>query len=264
MQGRSFKGSPGVKKRAFTLIELLVVIAIIALLLSVLLPSLRKVKDSARLLVCKTNLRSIHAALNMYANDHHDKISDPRGDTTASPDPRANPSVQWGEYSYDRWCRKWYLRLYHYLETPEVYVCPAWNMREGDSYIAYAVGTETYYVTYTANEYILSSREWEGAGGIRKSRDWKYSELVRLSVGNNPMSLFLADGFYEVNAWGNWKPWQKGGVMGPGGTGRASYRHGGKANFLVANGESGALSMEQVEMWPEKGRFEEFRPSELK
>ncbi|MBP8604225.1 MAG: prepilin-type N-terminal cleavage/methylation domain-containing protein [Phycisphaerae bacterium] len=254
-----------ISRQGFTLIELLVVIAIIGLLLSIILPSLRKVKESARLLVCATNLRSIHAALAMYAENNNDKVSDPRGDTTASPDPRPNPAVYWKGYAYDRWCRKWYLRFYDYLETPEVYVCPSWTKREGDSYIAYAVGDDIYYVTYTGNEYILSLREHESqSGGVRKPHEWKYTELVRKAVGNNPMALFLADGFYEVNGWGNWKAWQREGVMAPGGSGRASYRHGRRANFLVADGRIGCLSMEQVDSWSSHGSYDEFKPSELK
>jgi prepilin-type N-terminal cleavage/methylation domain-containing protein/prepilin-type processing-associated H-X9-DG protein len=55
------------KDEAFTLIELLVVIAIIALLLSVLLPALRRAKASARSVVCRTRLKSLALANTTYA-----------------------------------------------------------------------------------------------------------------------------------------------------------------------------------------------------
>jgi prepilin-type N-terminal cleavage/methylation domain-containing protein/prepilin-type processing-associated H-X9-DG protein len=58
-------------KNGFTLIELLVVIAIIALLMSILMPALRKAKEQANFIVCKNNLRSYGLAGMMYldAND---------------------------------------------------------------------------------------------------------------------------------------------------------------------------------------------------
>ncbi len=59
--------------KAFTLIELLVVIAVIGLLMSVIMPALGKVKDSAQALICGTNLRSYGAALQAYSLDNNDK-----------------------------------------------------------------------------------------------------------------------------------------------------------------------------------------------
>lgn len=58
------------KISGFTLIELLVVIAIIALLLSIVLPSLRAVRQRAQDLVCRTNLRSLGMALRVYSESH--------------------------------------------------------------------------------------------------------------------------------------------------------------------------------------------------
>jgi prepilin-type N-terminal cleavage/methylation domain-containing protein/prepilin-type processing-associated H-X9-DG protein len=58
------------KGRGFTLVELLVVIAIIALLLSILIPALNKVKESARTVVCQNQLKTIGLANSLYASDY--------------------------------------------------------------------------------------------------------------------------------------------------------------------------------------------------
>ena len=54
----------------FTLVELLVVIAVIAILAALLLPVLAKGKAAAKSAACKSNLRQLGLALNIYVNDY--------------------------------------------------------------------------------------------------------------------------------------------------------------------------------------------------
>jgi len=62
------------QQRAFTLIELLVVIAIIALLLSVLMPSLRRAREQARNAVCVSHLHNWGNSYALYGNDYDQKV----------------------------------------------------------------------------------------------------------------------------------------------------------------------------------------------
>ena len=62
------------KRVGFTLVELLVVIAIIALLLSILMPSLQKVRAQAKTVLCQSNVRQWGSMLLMYTNDHNGRF----------------------------------------------------------------------------------------------------------------------------------------------------------------------------------------------
>jgi prepilin-type N-terminal cleavage/methylation domain-containing protein len=59
-----------IRKRGFTLVELLVVIAIIALLMSILMPALARVRKQAKDVICLTNLKQWSVVFSAYTGDY--------------------------------------------------------------------------------------------------------------------------------------------------------------------------------------------------
>jgi prepilin-type N-terminal cleavage/methylation domain-containing protein len=63
------------QKRAFTLIELLVVIAIIALLMSILMPALQRVRKQAKNVMCQSELKQWGTIWAMYTDDNNGRFN---------------------------------------------------------------------------------------------------------------------------------------------------------------------------------------------
>ena len=128
-------------KKAFTLVELLVVIAIIALLLSIIAPSLRIARDHATRILCSSNLRSISMAALFYSDDN-DGITPSASNRWRGPDGLIRAG--WCGRTSDPTTRQPFSlaqqvygdpsipgtglangQLWPYIETPDVWRCPA-------------------------------------------------------------------------------------------------------------------------------------------
>lgn len=142
------------RENAFTLIELLVVIAIIALLLAILLPSLGRVREQAKAVRCSSNLKNIHLAVLMYAEDNDGKThpspnqgwwyaceSGPTGlvKTTQIID-KNNSKAYWG------------VAYYPYCKLVNAFVCP--SRRYMDDLGDYANSRLYWDGTYALNCYL--------------------------------------------------------------------------------------------------------------
>lgn len=77
--------APKTHTAGFTLIELLVVIGIIAILASMLMPSLSKAKGKANQIACLNNMRQLGLSLTLYAGDYNGEYPARRTPTNAWP-----------------------------------------------------------------------------------------------------------------------------------------------------------------------------------
>jgi len=166
------------RKRGFTLIELLVVIAIIALLLSILMPALQKVKKQARATTCLNNLKQIGLAASLYAGDNDWFI--PRGSTGSNP--------------------IWFMQFLPYVgqrhnkgdyKSVKIYKCRSFP-RTGNG--LYDVPNSRQTVCYVINDWTFSSRTDESGTGV--GRPTKLSVFKRRAY-----TVYMAD-----NEDGDWRP----------------------------------------------------------
>lgn len=121
-----------VKRRTwgFTLIELLVVISIIALLVSILLPSLNQARETAKRVMCLSNLRQMGLGILLYAEDNKDFL------------PEKCADIAWqGNYLayfvYEGETKAIRLGLLHkngYIEEPDAFYCPSMKSPTAEEY----------------------------------------------------------------------------------------------------------------------------------
>lgn len=104
-----------VSRRGFTLIELLVVIAIIAILAAILFPVFARAREAARGAACRSNLKQLASAHQMYAQDYDGIMLSCRMNYAGTNSP-LRPGAQWYE---------WPDMLHAYVKNAGVYICPS-------------------------------------------------------------------------------------------------------------------------------------------
>ena len=143
--------------RAFTLVELLVVISIIALLLSILMPALNKVRQQGISMQCATKMRQIGLGMSAYSVDFRDSMPYAVDFTSTNGWLMAIPQATIPNY-YNTYLDPWVLgssnkgKAYKgpkWTGNNSIYLCPAqvgetnFKKKYGLSNVVTSVGTYT-------------------------------------------------------------------------------------------------------------------------
>ncbi len=232
------------RQRAFTLIELLIVIAIIALLLTILAPTLTLAKKKVQEATCVANARSIATGQIAWAAGHDQRIV-PYSDD-AKPEgvfDNRGPDNCWADFLYRE----------GYVETVEAFICPL------DWRPVYPVKPDKHKISYGVNYYAYQINGPGNPGNPRYPTDWWPADGFPISLSNDvkrPSEKVLivdADEFYHVYT-GLWSAAAKG-------TWRHRHDWGAGYAFFDGHGEAitfqkmfGVPFVEEFIGWDEMGR----------
>ncbi len=252
------------KKTAFTLIELLVVISIIALLMGVLLPVLRKARESARRAVCVSTIKSFGLANASYASAS-DGWYVPFSQESKDPD-HVSPN---GDYWDERWPEnKVYrscLAVNKKVEDsgwedpfifPQGLTCPSHKMRYDEDWLkliesqlkwkarnSYAMNTERWADVWYPNE-----RKYRGHHSLKVKRPSECmmfidGNLYRTILGKAKFTLFWDKYGDDIGRYSREEDF---GGKEPDYFGQVCYRHDEGACLVYFDGHADYLKKEDI------------------
>jgi len=185
------------------LIELLVVVAIIALLISILLPSLSKARAQARSTVCATRIAQLTKAILIYADDFSETPpfmgigwEDIRNPDKPSKDINSTKNGPADIPSRSKW--EWAVNETWLTQHPEL----IWNGQiPEDQWSANGVGIKTGSLFgYARFENLYRCPEFERIGGGQKSQGaFNYTRTI---LGRKWIMGDIAEGGRESDYWG--------------------------------------------------------------
>lgn len=220
----------------FTLIELLVVIAIIAILAAILFPVFARARENARLTTCRSNLRQIGAALLMYENDSDETYP------------------LWYRGGVDAWgfALTWDLAIQPLLKNHQVVIDPSDDFSYRVKHPAFGEIARSYAMTgnmgggWNGGDYdaSLSGGFPRSSGDVRSS-----AETVLIVDSPNGVGQVIQPAGWT---WGAVIDYLGSGPNTGDNDGEETdfRRHGGRANFLMADGHVITKTGSATGPWP--------------
>ncbi len=186
------------KPKGFTLIELLVVIAIIALLLSILMPALQRVREQAREMGCRANLRQYGVVQVMYLDDNDDRYPSAWRSLVANERPISG---------YERYCRWHDPRyppdgpLWSYMPEEGVNLCPSFKVlakSEGTRHPSHVASNPVIpQYSYSMNSW-LGAKQGDSGGSAATDSSGRGGIYKRSEITRPNSEVFF---FAEENMW---------------------------------------------------------------
>jgi prepilin-type processing-associated H-X9-DG protein/prepilin-type N-terminal cleavage/methylation domain-containing protein len=234
------------RRRAFTLVELLVVIAVIAILCALIFPAMGAMQRSADMAKCSSNLRMISAAFRNYAQANNGYYPSPRAPQTGGvytdPNSTGGPwQMEIAEYTTGPLVAKNVYRLKEVPPNANVQYCPTY-VRFFRGSVKAMQDTGLNALGYGMNINMNVNGQDINFGG-RINERFKEVGIVRPEA-----AILIGDSAdYHLDCSGvGWKTIPPTTRNPDGYSSGAPKRHGGKANYLYADGHVEALTPDEA------------------